>query len=96
MWRLRTLPVAIDGRSHLHDAQRVRHFDEIWEAKPNWREASELQYARLVIAEKYAPLTQLLRLDQHFKLVYEDDVAVVFIASASDSLGSLNGISKVR
>jgi hypothetical protein len=82
MWRLPQLPVAIDGRSHLHDAQRVIHFDQVWEAKPNWREVSELKDAQLVIAEKYAPLTQLLRQDQRFKLVYEDEVAVVFIAAA--------------
>jgi hypothetical protein len=81
MWRLPQLPVAIDGRSHLHDTQRVIHFDQVWAAKPNWREVSELKDARLIIAEKYAPLTQLLRLDQRFKLVYEDEVAVVFIAS---------------
>jgi hypothetical protein len=80
MWRLPQLPVAIDGRSHLHDTQRVMRFDQVWAAKPNWRDVSELNDARLIIAEKYAPLTQLLRLDQRFKLVYEDEVAVVFIA----------------
>jgi hypothetical protein len=91
MWRLPQLPVAIDGRSHLHDAQRVMHFNQIWEGKPNWREASELRDARLIIAEKYAPLTQLLRLDQRFKLVYEDEIAVIFIAS-----GLREGIANQR
>jgi hypothetical protein len=65
----------------VHGDQRVIHFGQVWQAKPNWLEVSDLKDARLIIAEKYAPLTQLLRLDQRFKLVYEDEVAVVFIAS---------------
>jgi hypothetical protein len=75
--------VAIDGRGNLHDTPRFIHFAAIWEGKPNWRAAPELNEARLVIAEKYAPLTQLLRLDPHFQLVYEDEVAVVFTAGAT-------------
>jgi hypothetical protein len=89
MWRLPYLPVAIDGRSHLHDAQRIDHFAMIWEGNPNWSKAPELNDARLVIAEKYAPLTQLLRLDRRFELIYEDDVAVVFTANSYST--SVNG-----
>ncbi len=80
IWRLRYLPVAIDGRSHLHDANRVIHFAETWGGKHDWASSPELNSARLVIGEKDVPLTQLLRLDNRFELVYEDEVGAVFIA----------------
>jgi hypothetical protein len=45
----------------------------------------ELAAAHIVIAEKNLPLTQLLRLDSDFEIVYEDEVAVVFIARAGST-----------
>ncbi len=80
IWCLRRLPVAIDGRSNLHNAERITRFDRVWGGKHDWASSPELNAARVVIAEKDAPLTQLLRLDARFELVYEDEVAVVFIA----------------
>jgi hypothetical protein len=80
IWRLRGLPVTIDGRSNLHDATRVKHSAEVWNGTPHWASDPELAAARVVIAEKDFPLTQLLRLDSRFETVYEDEVAVVFIA----------------
>jgi len=80
IWRLPDLPVSIDGRSHIHDAERIRHSIKVWTGQPDWASDTELGAARLVIAQKNLPLTQLLRMDLRFKIVYEDDVAVVFTA----------------
>jgi hypothetical protein len=80
MWRLPSLPVSIDGRNNIHDADRLRHTAEVWNGMPNWASDAELSGARVVIAEKVLPLTQLLRLDSRFELVYEDQLATVFIA----------------
>jgi hypothetical protein len=80
IWRLPQLPVAIDGRSNLHNAARIKQFAKSWGGIHDWASSPELNAARVVIAEKDAPLTQLLRLDARFELVYEDEVAVVFIA----------------
>jgi hypothetical protein len=82
IWRLRGLPVAIDGRGNVHDAARIGHSAEVWNGTPQWASDPELAAARIVIAEKDFPLTQLLRLDSRFEIVYEDEVAVVFIARA--------------
>ena len=79
-WRLPDLPVSIDGRSHIHDAEKIKQSIKVWTGQPDWASNSELGAARLVIAQKNLPLTQLLRLDPRFELVYEDDVAVVFTA----------------
>ena len=82
MWRLASLPVSIDGRNNIHDADRLRHSAEVWSGTPNWASDPELSAARVIIAEKVLPLTQLLRLDSRFELVYEDQIAAVFVAKA--------------
>ena len=51
-----------------------------WGAQPDWASDPELKSAGLVIGPVTAPLTQLLRMDSHYKLVYEDKLAAVFVA----------------
>jgi len=83
IWRLPRLPVSIDGRTNIHDVARVTHSLAVWNGKHDWASDPELSTARLVVAARDLPLTQLLRLDPRFELVYEDEVAVVFIAKTS-------------
>jgi hypothetical protein len=45
-----------------------------------WAGDPELPTAGVVIAPARLPLTSLLRLDQRFHCVYEDKVALVFVA----------------
>jgi hypothetical protein len=80
IWRLPDLPVSIDGRSNLHDADRIKQSLRVWNGDSDWASDLELAAAHIVIAQKNLPLTQLLRLDPRFEWVYEDQVAVVFIA----------------
>jgi hypothetical protein len=80
MWRFPNLLVSIDGRNQVHDMDRLRHYMGIWNGAPGWASDPELSSARLVIAEKVLPLSQLLRLDPRFKLVYEDELATVFVS----------------
>jgi hypothetical protein len=82
MWRLPSLAVSIDGRNNIHDADRLRGSAAVWNGAPNWESDPELSSSRLVIAEKVLPLTQLLRLDSRFELVYEDEIATVFVAKS--------------
>ena len=82
IWRLPGLPVSIDGRSHLHNPARIKQSLKVWNGETDWASDTELAAAHIVIAEKNLPLTQLLRLDSEFEIVYEDEVAVVFIARA--------------
>ena len=81
IWRLPGLPVSIDGRSNLHDANRVRKSADVWNGKPDWDTDPELSAARIIVAERNLPLTQLLRLDGRFQNIYEDDISVVFVRS---------------
>jgi hypothetical protein len=79
IWALPELPVAMDGRTNLHtDARIARHLDT-WLGRPGWDSDPELAAAGVIIAEKRVPLTSLLRHDERFRHVHEDDVAVVFV-----------------
>jgi hypothetical protein len=79
MWALH-MPVNIDGRASFYGDQRIDRSIATWNAQPDWAGDEQLRSARLVIGPVTAPLTQVLRLDPRFQLVYEDKVAAVFIA----------------
>ncbi len=73
-------PVSIDGRAALHGDKQLERSANTWNGAPDWKTDPQLISSRLVIAPVAAPLTQLLRADSRFELVFEDQVAVVFIA----------------
>jgi hypothetical protein len=72
-------PVAIDGRAALHGTPRLEEFAATWGGRPSWQTDPELARANLVLGPVDAPLTQLLRLDPRFRLVYVDGLAAIFI-----------------
>lgn len=79
IWSLR-MPVSIDGRQNLYGDQRLDRSIATWSAQPDWESDAQLTKAGLVIAPVKAPLTQALRMDPHFHLAYEDELAAVFVA----------------
>ena len=78
IWSLRQ-PVSIDGRAALHGDRQMDRFLSTWSGKPGWASDPDLQKAQFVIGSTEAPLTQLLRVTPAFRLVYEDQVACVFL-----------------
>jgi hypothetical protein len=80
IWALR-MPVSIDGRAAFYGDQAIDRSIATWGAEPDWNTDPELTKAGVVIGPPKAALTQVLRLDPKFKLVYEDKVAAVFVAS---------------
>jgi hypothetical protein len=81
IWALPRLPVSMDGRGNLHGDQRILRSLNTWSGVKGWESDPELMKARLVIGRGKHVLTDLMRTDPRFKLVYEDDIAVVFVAS---------------
>jgi hypothetical protein len=79
IWTLR-MPVSIDGRTNLYGNERMDRSASTWNAQPDWASDAQLTSAGVVIGPVTAPLTQLLRLNPRFQLVYEDNLAAVFIA----------------
>lgn len=84
IWRLPHLPVSMDGRTNIYDVERVAHSITVWNGQPEWASDPELSAAGVVIAQRNFALTQLLRLDRRFQLVYEDEVAAVFVAKTRE------------
>ena len=80
IWNLPHLLVSMDGRAQLHGDKRIEQSIKTWNGARDWSKDSELAQSKLVIADINTPLASLLRFDKRFDLVYEDSVAVVFIA----------------
>ena len=81
IWSLPRLLVSMDGRTNLHGDQRIERSVNTWSGLRGWESDPELMKARLVIGGVNYALTNLMRTDSRFKLVYEDAIAVVFVAS---------------
>lgn len=79
IWSLR-MPVSIDGRAAFYGDQRMDRSMATWNAEPDWASDAQLRSAALVIGPVKAALIQMLRMDPHYQLVYEDKVAAVFVA----------------
>jgi hypothetical protein len=88
IWALPDLPVAIDGRTNLHGDARIERFGKVWSGGPGWADDPDLSAAGVIIGPADSPLAALLRYDDRFLLVYEDEVeegdrlkvpAVVFV-----------------
>ncbi len=88
IWRLPSLPVAMDGRTNLHGVERMKRSYATWSGQPGWDRDPELEAARLVIASVKSPLALLLRREPRFKLIHEDQLAAVFIARPTSVQGS--------
>jgi hypothetical protein len=78
IWYLPQFPVAIDGRTNLYGDQmnllmyKSSGGDESYTSDPYLNEAG------LVLLPKKLPLAELLTIDRRFRLVYRDQLAVVF------------------
>lgn len=78
IWSIRQ-PVMIDGRQNVYGDQRMDRSVATWSGEPGWSTDPALNSAGVVIGPVKAPLVQLLRTNPHFRDVYEDKVAVVFV-----------------
>jgi hypothetical protein len=78
-WSLREIPPSIDGRTNLYGDKATERSVITWEGRPGWDTNPELLRARLIVANRDAPLTSLLRVHPRYKTIYQDDVAFVII-----------------
>jgi hypothetical protein len=88
IWALPSLLVSMDGRTNLHGDQRIERSLNTWSGLRGWELDPELMKARLIIGDVNDALTNLMRTDSRFKLVYEDAIAAVFIASTDGVLSN--------
>lgn len=83
IWSLPRLTVSMDGRTNLHGDQRIEQSVNTWSGLRGWESDPELMKAQLVVGGVKDALTNLIRMDSRFRLVYEDAIAVVFVASTN-------------
>jgi hypothetical protein len=88
IWALPRLLVSMDGRMNVHGDQRIERSVNTWSGLRGWESDPELMKARLVIGGVNDALTNLMRMDSRFKLVYEDAIAAVFVASTDGVLSN--------
>jgi hypothetical protein len=81
IWRLPQMRVANDGRTNVHGDARVEQDWKVWSGKPGWDSDPELSAANLIVADKKYALTELLKRDSRFRLVFEDKDAAVFVSA---------------
>lgn len=79
IWALPHLPVAIDGRTNLHGDARIERYGRVWSGCAGWDQDPELRGAGVIVASVDSALCSLLRMDQRFAILHEDDVACVFV-----------------
>jgi hypothetical protein len=80
IWRLPQLPVSMDGRGNVYGAERMARHWALWRGDRRWAQDPELAAAGLVLAGVNQTLCELLRHDQRFEVVYEDQLAALFKA----------------
>jgi hypothetical protein len=94
IWRLPHLKVSMDGRANVYGDERIKQALATWSGRPHWIDDPDLNRAQVVIAQKEMALTAILRLDQRFRVAYQDETAVVFIRvpAGSDQATALTSI----
>lgn len=79
MWRLPGRLVSIDGRAQLYGDDGLAHSFATQTGIPGWSDYPPLQKANTILAERTSALASLLRMDPTYKLIYEDQLAVIFV-----------------
>lgn len=78
IFNLPHVPVSIDGRTMVHGEERLLRHAQTVRGREGWQLDPELARARLIVLRRAGTLAVLVRLDDRFRLIYEDSVAVVF------------------
>jgi hypothetical protein len=71
-------PVSIDGRTDLYGDAMDEQYYSTQEADPSYVNDPVLNEAGVVLLKKKFPIATHLLLDRRFRLIYRDDLAVVF------------------
>lgn len=84
IYALPELPVSIDGRTNVHGQDEVGRSLNTWLLHPGWDKDPLLQKANLVIGSPWDPLTNHLKTDTHFKVIFQDRTCVLFQRVSTD------------
>lgn len=77
IWTARDYPVYVDGRTDLFDDELLLDYLQAAFAQEGWEE--ELSGINVVLVERTTPLARVLEMTTEWRLLCEDDLAVVFV-----------------
>ncbi|HUT88771.1 MAG TPA: hypothetical protein VMY37_04700 [Thermoguttaceae bacterium] len=78
IFHLPEVPVSIDGRTMVHGEARILRHAATLRGKGGWRDDPELSRAGFVLLPGDGALASLLEIDDRFRVLYRDPLAVVF------------------
>lgn len=90
IWRLPESTVSMDGRTNVQGNNRLARYTQTANASVGWQDDPDLQGAEVVLVMKRMPLASVLRQTDGYRLVYDDDVATVFVHSQLKSASASN------
>jgi hypothetical protein len=82
MWAMPEYPVAIDGRIELYGDDIGARYSQVLQGAPFYAQDPEINSAGVLITERAYPVSWRLEADPNFQLVYQDELADVFIPIA--------------
>ena len=75
--------IAADYRIHIYSKDFWEDYFKVKKVRSGWREVFDKYKINFVIWNKESCLTKVLMIDKNWKLIYNDEVAVVFIRDCS-------------
>jgi len=78
-WYMPEYPVAIDGRTDLYGDEIDYRFYQTENGDRRWVDDPYLNEARLLLLPRQIPLASLVNADSRFNLIYQDELALVFL-----------------
>jgi hypothetical protein len=70
--------VSVDGRADVHRRHMMRDYDDLEKLSPNWRSTLTKLNPDVILWPSNKPLAVILRGDPGWRVIYQDDVALVF------------------
>ena len=80
-WYMPNYPVAIDGRNDLYGDEMDRLFYDTEMGRESYIKDPYLNESGVIVLQGNLPLVNQLKSDPRFSLVYEDQIASVFVHS---------------
>ncbi len=71
--------VAFDGRTQVYGDKLLREYCNVQSIEPGWQNVLEKYKVNFILWRREKPLTQILIRDTNWRLIYQDDWAVIFI-----------------
>ncbi|MGQ9523580.1 MAG: hypothetical protein ACUVTZ_01945 [Armatimonadota bacterium] len=83
IWHLPQHPVFIDGRAEVYYNGPFEDFTDIHRVKPNWQVLLDKYKVQFALVDSSAVLARTMEVSPHWRTVYRDRVATVFVRTTT-------------